>query len=210
MYRVVIDESNISNDKYSNCLGSVFLLTGRGQSAEDILTKYHSFSILNEFALISIQPIDEWYPMPQGVDHQIEAVTGLKQSVSRLEDFIEKIEENLKIDRSTITLVGFSAGAVMAIQVAAQTKRPFKCVVSHNGAILEPKELPHSTHSTKYLTIHNKDDDCFSWEERYLPMKQALLNKNYDLKSLENDVGGHCLLSKDIEKVSLWIKKQFD
>ena len=203
MYRVVIHESEV------DCLGLIVLLTGRGQSAEDILIHYRNFSTLSEFTFVSIQPIDEWYPMPQGAKDQMAATSGLNQSVPKLDDFITELEKKLKIDRSNMVLAGFSAGAVMSIQVATHTDRPFKCVVSHNGAILEPEELPHSNHSTKYLMIHNEDDKCFSWDERYLPMKQSFLNQGYDLKMIENDIGGHFVLPEDIKQVSLWIREQF-
>jgi phospholipase/carboxylesterase len=204
MYEVIVRESE------GDCLGLVVLLPGRGQPARDILARYHRFSTLNQFTLIAVEPMDEWYPVPKGSQDQTEAVWGLKLSVPQMDDFIAELEEEFEVDRSNVILGGFSAGAVMAIQLAALTDNPFNSVIAHNGAILEPDELPKSRHSTKYLVLHNENDDCFSWKERYLPMKNALVNQGYDLEVIESEVGGHYIAPEDVEEAGFWIREQYD
>lgn len=203
MYQIIVRKSD-------NCLGMIILLPGRGQPARDILARYHRYSTLNQFTLVAIEPIDEWYPAPNGAGDQMKSVWGLKVSVPQLDEFIAELEQRFEIDRSNVTLAGFSAGAVMAIQIAAHTDKAFHSVVSHNGAILAPEELPKSSHETKYFVLHNENDDCFSWEERYLPMKNALLERGYDLEVYENEVGGHYIAPEDVEEVGLWIREQYD
>jgi len=204
MYEVIVREPE------GDCLGMVVLLPGRGQPAKDILARYHRFSTLNQFTLVAIEPMDEWYPAPKGAEDQMEAVWGLKLSVPQMDEFIAELEEEFEVDRSNVILGGFSAGAVMAIQLAALTDNPFNAVIAHNGAILEPDELPESRHPTKYLVIHNENDDCFSWEERYLPMKNALLEQGYDLEVIEGEVGGHFIAPEDVEDAGFWIREQYD
>jgi len=204
MYKAIVRESE------GECLGLVVLLPGRGQPAKDMLARYHRFSTLNQFVLVAIEPIDEWYPAPKGAGDQMDAVWGLKLSVPQMDKFIAELEEEFEVDRSNVILSGFSAGAVMAIQLAAFTNIPFNSVIAHNGAILEPNELPKSKHPTKYLVLHNENDDCFSWEERYLPMKNALVERGYDLEVIENEVGGHFIAPEDVEEAGLWIREQYD
>jgi len=204
MYEVFVRES------HGECLGLIVLLPGRGQPAKDILTRYHRYSTLDQFTLVAVEPVDEWYPAPNGAEDQMEAVWGLRLSVPQMDGFIAELEEEFEVDRSNVTLSGFSAGAVMAIQIAAHTDRPFNSVIAHNGAILAPEELPESIHPTKYLVLHNENDDCFSWEERYLPMKNALMERGYDLEVFENEVGGHYIAPEDVEEVGLWLREQYD
>lgn len=204
MFETFVEKPN------DGCVGAIVLLPGRGQSARNILAKYIHYSNLNQFALIAIEPNVEWYPAPNGAGDQDNSLFGLKSSVPKLDNFISEIENKFEIDRSEIVLSGFSAGAVMAIQIAAYAKQPFKAVISHNGAILEPKDLPKSIYSTKHLVFHNEDDDCFSWEERYIPMKNILIENGYNLETAENEFGGHILNSDDVNYAGIWIKKLFN
>ena len=204
MFEVFARESSGEN------LGLIVLLPGRGQSAKDMLVRYHRFSTLDQFSLVAIEPDIEWYPAPKGSQNQSEAVSGLESSVPQLDCFISELEEEFNVDRSQVVLAGFSAGAVIAIQIAAHTENPFNAVVCHNGAILEPDNLPKSVHPTNYFVFHNENDDCFSWEERYLPMKNALMEKGYELKTLEGMSGGHYISFQDVKNAGLWIREQFD
>lgn len=203
MYQIFVKEPT------NECVGTIVLLPGRSQPAPDILNRYNRYSNINDMRFIAIEPIEEWYPIPNGVNNQIEAVWGLKLSVSELDEFISRLQVEYEIERSSIVLAGFSAGAVMAIQLATSAETPFKAVVGHNGAILEPDELPQSTSNTKFLILHNQKDERFSWNERYIPMKNALTHKGYDLTIIENSPG-HCMTSEDVQKAGTWIKDLFN
>jgi predicted esterase len=188
----------------------ILLLPGRGQSALDMLSRYVNFtSGLDDILLIAVDPIEEWYPAPNGSNDQEQACWGLKISVPQLENFICELENNFNISRENIAIAGFSAGAVMAIQVATQTTRPYAAVVSHNGAILEPHLLPKSSNKTPFLLIHSKDDDCFYWEERYLPMKNAFQSQEYVTETHEVECGGHYIHPNDVELAANWILNKF-
>ena len=192
------------------CVGTVILLPGRGQHTQDMLRSYDQYSNLDCMRLIGIGPIDEWYPAPNGANDQLDAIWGLKISVPELDFFIEKIEKEIGINRDKIALSGFSAGAVMAIQLAALTKSKFAAVISHNGAILDPRSLPQSSNDTPIFLIHNKNDDCFSWDERYIPMKDSLLKNGYKLEFIESEEGDHYMHQEDVENAGIWLRKVFN
>jgi phospholipase/carboxylesterase len=203
MYKVIVKES----EKY--CLGIVILLPGRAQPASDMIHKYLNAE-LEHMTLIAIEPSEEWYPIPKGAEDQEEAIKGLKESVPMLENFLNEIEQEYQIGRDKFVLAGFSAGGVMAIQVATHAERPYGAVICHNGAILEPKELPDAKHPTPFVVFHSKNDDCFSWEERYLPMKNSLIEKNYTVDFFEGEDGGHYFTIEDIDEAGEWIRTLFD
>lgn len=184
----------------------VLLLPGRGQPGSDILARYNNFApALENCRLVSIEPIEEWYPAPNGADDQLEACWGLKVSVPELCEFIEELQAEYGLEKKDIAIVGFSAGAVMAIQVAIGTQEPFGAIVSYSGAVLEPDEIPPAFNDTPFLLIHNEDDDCFSWEERYVPMKEALENQQYRVTNWTSSMGGHGMSSTTIDDSGKWI-----
>jgi phospholipase/carboxylesterase len=172
-----------------------------------MMARYDRYAELDNTLLLAVAPMEEWYPAPRGANNQMEAVWGLKLSVPEFNDFIEKIEQEYQFPRSKVALVGFSAGAVMAIQAAAWSDKPYAAVVAHNGAILEPSDLPRARHDTPFLLLHNENDDCFSWDERYLPMKIALIDKRYNLEVIENDVGGHYISPEDVGLAGDWLRR---
>lgn len=188
----------------------IVLFTGRGQSAIDLLTLYKNHSQLNQVKFIAIEPITEWYPMPNGIDNQINAIIGLQELLPKLDDLMFNISKKYNIDKSKIILSGYSAGAVVAVKIATSSTDSYGAVVSHNGAILDTYNVSNSKNNTPFLLLHNKNDNCFTWEERYLPMKNTLLEKEYNLNVLEYDDGYHDILKEDVENVGLWIKTIFN
>jgi phospholipase/carboxylesterase len=202
MYNIV----NYTPDTY---YGTIIVLPGRGQTAYNLLHGYSKFSGV-PMQIIGIDPFDEWYPIPNGENDQMNAVWGLKISVPDLDICIKKIEKDHNVNRSEIVLAGFSAGAVMAIQIASTSDEPFGGVVVHNGAILEPDKLLPSKHKTPFLLFHNQNDDCFDWKERYIPMKNAFIEKNYKIKTIENDSDGHYISKENISDAGEWIAEIFN
>lgn len=151
----------------------------------------------------------KWYPLPNGVKDQEDAVNGIVKSRQIVDDTLYRIGEKFGFPREKMALAGFSAGAVMAVQIAAFSREPFAGVVVHSGAILEPELMPWCKHpEMSFILTHNKDDDCFSWDERYMPMKKALIKNNYRiLKAIERRTGNHCIWEQDIKWSAIALNK---
>lgn len=188
----------VSEPKHK-CRGTIVLLTGRGDTALNFLNIYKRNCNLNYLRIIAIQPEDEWYPIPNGIEDQEDSLTGINFSVVRLINLLDEIKSFYKIDKSKIFVCGFSAGGVMALQVAIKSNDIFGGFICHNGAILDCNSVSFAKNKTPILVIHSQDDDCFSWDERFIPMKQELTNKNYNVEFIENKYGGHFFSEKDIE-----------
>jgi predicted esterase len=184
---------------------TLVLLPGRGGSAQEMLFVYGRPCPLEKVRLVALQPYTEWYPAPNGACDQSAATEGLKLSVPNLDAYLSDLEEELEQERSTFALVGFSAGGVMAIQTAAHAERPFGAVVVHSGAVLVPDDLPPAKHTTPILLTHSRDDDCFKWKERFLPMKKGLEEKGYPLVTVEHKRGGHMLRRRDVEAAAAFL-----
>jgi predicted esterase len=147
-----------------------------------------------------------WYPMPNGAHDQYWALEGQERARLTIEGVVQKIESRYGIPRSKIVLCGFSAGGVMAIQVASQSATPFAGVVVHAGAILDPSALPPcQCPTTPFLLTHYQDDVIFEWRERYVPMRDALTARGYWIYVIERRVGGHTVCEQDIGYSRLFI-----
>lgn len=173
----------------------VILLTGRYQSAENFLSYYSGI----DANLVAVQPVtQEWYPLPNGIDNQYDAMIGIKQNLPYLHKIVKKIISTLEIPKNKTSIVGFSAGGVMALELLSHNKLPFHSVVIHAGAILRLEKFPQAKNNTPVLLLHKKDDECFEWNERFVPMLNCLQNKGYNVSTVISDEGQHNISQEDI------------
>ena len=168
-----------------------------------------SFEGLQEFLLIGVDPQTEWYPIPNGENDQDHAINGLKKTAKELQCFLKSLQEKYEFCPEQTALVGFSAGAVIALELALHAAEEYKMVISHNGAIFANKEIPQADKKTNFVLLHTQDDACFTWTERYVPMKNALCQKGYNVISIEHPIGGHKVFDEDIITMGTYLKNKF-
>ena len=191
----------IDNHICENSKNLIICLPGRGQQLKELSSwfAFHSDFYLNyNTSIAEIHPENEWYPAPNGSQNQEAAVLGMKKSIKLLYENICTLSRKHNIPTRNISLLGFSAGGVMALQIVANYTDLFNSVICHSGAIFEPEMLPESNNNTPILLIHRRGDDCFTWDERYLPMKNSLIEKRYRCDCYEIDGEGHGYTSADI------------
>lgn len=189
----------------------LIILPGRGMAPEMLLDYYafwneHSSYYLN----IEINPTTEWYPAPNGPKDQQDAINGSKNTLISLNEKIIELQKLHNIERSQVYICGFSAGAVMALQLAINSDEDFGGIVAHSGAIFEIDDVPICKNDTRILLMHNKNDDCFTWDERYIPMKEALAKNKYNLTCYESMRGEHRITSSDVLISSAFLQKLSD
>ena len=193
----------------------VLCLAGRGGSGARLANRYFDLSGLNKTAFIGVTPFNphfgrrffhaiEWYPAPYSSEDQEEAVSGLENARERIEEILEKVTEKFNVARNKIAILGFSAGAVMSVYTATRGGT-LAGVVGHAGAILEPHNVPACQTETPILLTHGKMDGCFDWYERYVPMKNSLVENNYNVHSFEH-YGDHWVTEPEIIVGSEFLK----
>ena len=172
---------------------AIICLPGRAGNGAVFARDYLDDTRITNAVFVGPTPVGyEWYPMPVSAMNQAAALGGLPRARSAVERIQKAVEKKFGIPKSKTVLTGFSAGGVMAIQAAAYSEEPYLAAVCHCGAILEPEDLPEANgRTTPILLTHNRDDMCFEWFERYIPMKSALLKKGYRTFVLEGKSGGH-------------------
>ena len=182
-----------------DCDGSaVVFLPGRGASARSLMMQYEDYlDDEDQKILIAIDPEGAWYPQPFGPTNQNEAVAGCKEATKELNSYIEDLLNKLHVQKENVVLVGFSAGGVMAVQLALHYK--YAGAICHNGCVLEPSILEEKVHDPTIYLYHSRDDLVFGWKERYLPTKKALIEKGYNVVCKEHNKGGHHIQHSDMQ-----------
>lgn len=193
-------EKDIKTDK------SIFLFVGRNQNPKELLSLYQSNSyIKSNYRLYTIYPQKEWYPRPFGITNQRKSVVKIDKTTNEIKAIIKEMIATDNLNPNQIILSGFSAGAALALQLFISNK--YKAAISHNGTILDVKTIPSAKNLNPILMIHNRNDNVFTWEERYLPTKNTLLKQEYNLSVVEKNEGGHNMCKEDIDYVSVFLNQ---
>ena len=168
---------------------NLFLFTGRGQRSKDLALWFEKYE--KHFNVIPMEPPIEWYSRPNGVNDQQASIESLKLTVQSL---ATKIKNYFPYTKPAFA--GFSAGAVVALELSFQMEVDF--VIVNSGAILNfghNKDISDS--KTKYYIHHDIRDQVFTWQERCLPMLDYL--KYNDIEVILDSNGLHSLSDKAIE-----------
>lgn len=184
--------------------GQIFLFPGRGQDPEEMMKLYNNETMISStHNIYCVYPDVEWYPMPNGVTKQNNSVKGLEKTTAGIMKLISDISKSDGFQEKNAVLAGHSAGAVVACSVWLNGK--YGTLVVHNGCVLDVKNIPVADRPSKCLLFHNRDDNCFAWEERYLPTRNTLISNGYDVTCIEKSTGGHAITATDVSIAAIMI-----
>lgn len=199
------------NDRYiiwsaiNKATSCMLILPGRDQTGVELAKQWCNI-FLDNTMIILITPKDkEWYPLPYNALDQEDAILGLEKAKETIDYVLDRIQLEFRIPAEKTAIAGFSAGGVMANYVGINSNKEYAGFISHSGAILEPEFVPKCKFkSVPFILTHSRNDDVFSWEERYIPMKNSLINNGYNVKFLES-MNRHCISDDEIEFAALSI-----
>lgn len=165
-----------------------------------LMEEFFEYTQVNNVLSIFIEPKDlEWYRQPKGAHDEAEAVEDLPKTQKVINDLLKFIHSNYKIKSENIFLFGFSAGAVIILNYLGNTNKNFAGAACFGGAILDHKNYKKCKTKTPIVIQHNLDDECFSYEERLIPMKNALIKGNYNVEFEIRKEGNHSLCLDDVK-----------
>lgn len=203
-------KTDIANVGANNPIMGVFFLPGRGCEGTDLLNQWKQYiqDLEKEILIVALTPESkEWYPLPRGPKDQLDALSGIEQSVHNINGKISDLCNKYGLEASRIALVGHSAGGVMALQCGF--KVPYRLIVSHSGAILETGKVPPPMNNQKIILTHARDDNVFLYDERYLPMAQSLLARGHSIETFVRKSGGHGVQRSQVSFASSFLTSCF-
>ena len=119
----------------------------------------------------------------------------LEQSLKaekKINQFLDEIKNEYKVNNDKICLSGFSQGCMMSINVGLTAEEPFSCIVGFSGKIIDTKNLKmRRKNFTNTLLVHGDQDDIVS-PTHLLEAKDFLLREKVNIEThLIKNCGHH-------------------
>jgi predicted esterase len=197
------------HSKSENPSKIMFMLPGRG--IPGAMMRYLASKIdVKDMGFVIIEPVYlSWYFPPNGIHDQVKSILDIRENKKILADTIKDCLDQLAVPIEDSYICGYSAGGVMALEAHQELDQKFAAVIVLSGALIDEESLVSAKNDNPIIIKHSKDDDCFFWDERYIPMKNKLEEKNYNVKCHEYFSLGHNLSEFDAHLITS-ILKDFD
>ena len=190
-----------SGKSLSKAKKALILLHGRGATAHDILGLAHEF-VDDSFYIVAPQATNNtWYPNSFMADEQANE-PWLSSAVAIVKRLID--ETSRQISNENIYLMGFSQGACLTLEVAAQYANKYAGIAAFTGGLIG-KELNTSKYKGDFegtkIFIGNGDKDFHVPLLRCEKSKTILekMGADVDLKIYPNRP--HTILSEEVKTV---------
>ena len=77
----------------------------------------------------------------------------------KLNTFLDQVFDNFQLEPTNLSLVGFSQGCMMSIQVGLKKKEQINCVIGYSGKVINQKHLSNNINSKpKIFLMHGAND----------------------------------------------------
>ena len=77
----------------------------------------------------------------------------------KLNIFLDQVFDNLQLEPNNLSLVGFSQGSMMSIQVGLKRKKQINCLIGYSGKVINQKHLANNINSKpKIFLMHGEND----------------------------------------------------
>ena len=195
-----LESTNINPEKDKDINNVVVLLHGYGGDGKDISMlalnwkRYMPNTIFicpNGHETCPINPSGyQWFDLTKDDPNYIlnESLKGEK----KINQFIDEIKEEYKIENNQICLSGFSQGCMMSINVGLTNEQPFSSIVGFSGKIINTENLKtRRKNYTNVLLFHGDNDDIVS-PTHLLEAKDFFLREKVNIEThLIKNCGHH-------------------
>ncbi|WP_349967192.1 alpha/beta hydrolase [Wolbachia endosymbiont of Armadillidium arcangelii] len=149
----------------------------------------------------------QWFSLE---DRSEEALySGVKNATSIVSHFIDTKLKELSLKDTQLSLVGFSQGAMLAINVALTRLQSCASVVAYSGRFLSPsKTAPQIKSKPSICVIHGDADDVVPFSSLDLAVK-ALEENGVNVEGYPIHGLGHIINEEGIKLGVEFIKKNF-
>ncbi len=206
-----LDSTIIKPEKDNDINNVIVLLHGYGGDGRDISMvalnwkRYMPNTIFicpNGHESCSINPSGfQWFDLTKDDPKYI-----LRESLKaekKINQFLDELREEYKLENDRIILSGFSQGCMMSINVGLTSEKAINCIVGFSGKIINSEDLKKRLKNrTKTLLIHGDQDDIVS-PTHLLEAKDFFLRENIDI---ETHLIKNCSHHIPIEASSLALK----
>jgi len=123
----------------------------------------------------------QWFDLTSEKENEI-----LKKSLiaeEKLSKFLDEVFDNFQLKPMNVSMVGFSQGCMMAIQVGLKKKEQINCVLGYSGKIINQKYLSDKIKSKPKIFLMHGANDVIVPPIHLLEAKEYLNNKGIKIKT---------------------------
>ena len=110
-------------------------------------------------------------------------ITSRSEALDKLNKYLDQILDNLQLQASSLSLIGFSQGCMMAIQVGLKKKEKINSVIGYSGKIINQKHLSNSINSKPNFFLMHGENDTIVSPMHLLEAKEYLNKHNLKIKT---------------------------
>jgi len=184
-----LDATIIKPEKEIQIKNAIILLHGYGGDGKDISMvafnwKRHLpntiFICPNGHEKCSINPSGyQWFDLTKDDAEYISDQS--QKAEKKLNQFLEEIKDEYRLENDKICLSGFSQGCMMSINLGLTSNKNFNCIVGFSGKIINQDDLKNrKKNSTDTMLIHGDADDIVS-STYLLEAKDFLIRNNVNI-----------------------------
>ena len=179
---------------------AIILLHGYGGDGKDISIlslnwKRHLpntvFLCPNGHEKCSLNPSGyQWFDLSKDDPKYI--LEGVKTAEKKLNQFINEVKKEFKLENDKICLSGFSQGCMMTLNLGLTSEKKYNCIVGFSGKIIDQEYLKlNNINSTSILLIHGDSDEIVS-PNFMLEAKDFFIRNNLEIDThLIKNCGHH-------------------
>ena len=194
-----LESTFIKPENEKEIFNAIILLHGYGGDGKDISTLSLNwkrflpntiFICPNGHESCSINPSGyQWFDLTQDDPQYI-----LEQSLKaekKINQFIDEIKKEYKLENNRICLLGFSQGCMMSINIGLTSVESYSCIVGFSGKIIDKENLKsRKKNSSDILLIHGDHDDIVS-SNHLLEAKYFFIRNNVSVETHLIKNSGH-------------------
>jgi len=157
----------IKPENNENIENAIILLHGYGGDGKDIsmltlnwkrFLKNTIFLCPNAHEICKINPSGfQWFDL--NTEDEKYVLNESKKAENKLNQYIEEVKLEYKLNNSQICLSGFSQGCMMALNVGLTSNESFNCIIGFSGKIIDINDLASRIKTkTNILMVHGDMD----------------------------------------------------
>ena len=123
----------------------------------------------------------QWFDLMDQTDDEILSKSLIAEN--KLNNFINEVTSQNKLNLNDIALVGFSQGCMISLQTALKKRDKIKCLIGYSGKILNIKHLNQNINSKPEIFLMHGDKDAVVPINFLLEAKEFFNKNNYIIQT---------------------------
>jgi len=123
----------------------------------------------------------QWFDLMDQTDDETLSKSLIAEK--KLDNFINEVTSQNKLNLNDIALVGFSQGCMISLQTALKKRDKIKCLIGYSGKILNIKHLNQNINSKPEIFLMHGDKDAVVPINFLLEAKEFFNKNNYTIQT---------------------------